>query len=97
VCDQPHVTEDIISGLLAERHATGSSVIASAYGGSFGVRVLFSRALFTELTQLEGMSGAKEIIKRHVREARFLPFKEGEVDVDTPDDFSRLIAIDSSF
>lgn len=69
----------------------GRPVIASAYGESFGVPALFSRILFAELTQLKGMSGAKEIIKKHASEAHFLPFPEGEVDVDTPQDFSRLI------
>lgn len=92
LCDQPHVTSDIISKLVTAHHATGRSVIASAYGGSFGVPALFSRRLFTELTELEGTSGAKEIIKRHVSETHFLRFPEGEVDVDTPHDFSRLIA-----
>jgi molybdenum cofactor cytidylyltransferase len=92
LCDQPHVTSRVVSSLLAAQQTTGQPVIASAYGESFGVPALFSRALFTELTQLAGSSGAKEIIKRHASEAHFLPFPEGEVDVDTPDDLSHLIA-----
>jgi molybdenum cofactor cytidylyltransferase len=91
LCDQPHVTADIISGLVAAHHATGKPVIASTYSGSFGVPALFDRTLFAELMQLEGRSGAKEVIKRHASEAHFLPFQNGEVDVDTPDDFSRLL------
>ena len=39
-----------------------------------------------------GAAGAKQVIKRYAAEARFLPFPGGEVDVDTPDDFSRLTA-----
>ena len=92
LCDQPHVTSDMISTLVATHHATGRPIIASAYAGTFGVPALFSRTLFTELTQLEGTSGAKEIIKRHASEAYFLPFPEGGVDVDTPDDLACLIA-----
>jgi molybdenum cofactor cytidylyltransferase len=92
LCDQPHVTADVISGLVAAHRATGRPVVASTYGGSFGVPALFSRALFAELARLEGMSGAKEVLKRHASEAQFLPFRGGEMDVDTPDDFSRLIA-----
>jgi molybdenum cofactor cytidylyltransferase len=97
LCDQPHVTSDVISDLIAAHRATGRPIIASAYGESFGVPALFSEILFAELTQLEGMSGAKEVIKRHAFESHFLPFQGGEVDVDTPDDFSLLIATDSSF
>jgi molybdenum cofactor cytidylyltransferase len=95
LCDQPHVTAEVISGLVAARRATGSPVVASAYGGSFGVPALFDRTLFAELTRLEGASGAKQVISRHASEAHFLPFPRGEVDVDTPDDFSRLTAKDS--
>jgi molybdenum cofactor cytidylyltransferase len=94
LCDQPHVTPEVISGLVAAHRATGSPVVASTYGGSFGVPALFSRALFAELSLLEGAAGAKQVIKRHASEAHFLPFDEGEVDVDTPDDFSRLTAED---
>jgi molybdenum cofactor cytidylyltransferase len=94
LCDQPYVTADVISGLVAAHHATGSAVVASTYGGSFGVPALFSRTLFAELAQLKGKSGAKDVIRRHSQEAHFLPFRNGEVDVDTPDDFSRLIAED---
>jgi molybdenum cofactor cytidylyltransferase len=96
LCDQPHVTADVISSLVKAHRATGRSIVASTYGGSFGVPALFSRTLFAELMQLEGKSGAKEVIKRHASEAHFLPFQGGEVDVDTPDDFSRLIEGESA-
>lgn len=94
LCDQPHVTAEIINGLVAAHRATGSAVVASAYGGSFGVPALFGRTLFAKLARLEGAAGAKQVIKRHASEAHLLPFDGGEVDVDTPDDFSRLITED---
>jgi molybdenum cofactor cytidylyltransferase len=90
LCDQPHVTPKVVSSLLAAHHTTRKRVIASAYGESFGVPAVFSRTLFRELMGLAGSSGAKEVIKTHFSEAHFLPFPEGEVDVDTPDDFSCL-------
>jgi molybdenum cofactor cytidylyltransferase len=91
LCDQPHVTAGVISGLVAAHRATGSPVVASTYGGSFGVPALFDRRLFAELTQLKGASGAKQVIKRHASQAHFSSFPGGEVDVDTPADFSRLL------
>jgi CTP:molybdopterin cytidylyltransferase MocA len=94
LCDQPHVTAEVINGLVAAYRTTGSPIVASAYGGSFGVPALFGRAHFAELARLEGAAGAKQVIKRHTAEAHFLPFRGGEVDVDTPDDFSRLITED---
>ena len=94
LCDQPHVTAEVISGLVAAHRATKSPVVTSTYGGSFGVPALFGRTLFAELARLGGAAGAKRVIKRHAAEAHFLPFDEGEVDVDTPDDFSLLTAKD---
>lgn len=57
---------------------------------------LFGRSLFVELAQLEGAAGAKQDIKRYAADAHFLPFPGDEVDVNTPDDFSRLITEDVS-
>jgi CTP:molybdopterin cytidylyltransferase MocA len=54
LCDQPHVTSDVISCLVAAHRNTGSPTFASAYGGSFGLQALFGRTLFAELARLEG-------------------------------------------
>ena len=92
LCDQPHVTADVVSGLVAAHRANGRPVVASEYGGSFGAPALFGRALFDELRCLEGASGAKELIRRCALETHRIPFPGGEVDVDTPEDYVRLSA-----
>ncbi len=93
VCDQPHVTAELISGLIAAHRGTQRPVIASSYGGSLGVPALFGRSLFARLARLEGSAGAKHVIEENAAHACFLPFPGGERDVDTLDDFSRLIGI----
>ncbi|HEV3471302.1 MAG TPA: nucleotidyltransferase family protein [Pyrinomonadaceae bacterium] len=90
LCDQPYVTAEVVGRLVAAHRATGSPVVASRYGGSFGAPALFARAVFAELARLEGEAGAKQVIKSHAAEAHYVPFPGGEMDVDTPDDFSRL-------
>jgi molybdenum cofactor cytidylyltransferase len=90
VCDQPHLTATVVSGLLATYRARPRPVIASSYGGGLGVPALFSRQLFSELLGVEGLAGAKAVIEKHAREADFVPFPGGGVDIDTPEDFLRL-------
>ena len=94
LCDQPHVTADVISEIIAAHRTTGRNIVASTYGGSFGVPALFSKEFFAELERLEGSAGAKQVIHKHSTVAHFLSFPGCEVDVDTPDDFSRLTAQD---
>ena len=93
LCDQPYVTGDVISALIAAYRNTQKPIIASSYDGNLGVPALFGRSLFARLTRLEGSAGAKHVIEENASVADFLPFPGGELDVDTPDDFSRLITL----
>lgn len=92
LCDQPFVNADVVAVLVAAHRETGRETVASQYGGGYGVPALFGRTLFDELTRLEGHAGAKQVIKRHASQTHFVPFPGGEIDVDTPDDFSRLLS-----
>jgi molybdenum cofactor cytidylyltransferase len=90
LCDQPFVTRNVIVGLVKAQYETGCSIVASGYGGSYGVPALFGKAHFAELAKLKGAAGAKQVIQKHLQKVQLLPFPEGEIDVDTPDDFARL-------
>jgi molybdenum cofactor cytidylyltransferase len=96
LCDQPFATRDIIAGLVRAHRETSSSIVASSYGNSHGVPALFSSIHFTELRALEGAAGAKQVIAKHLPKVHLLPFPEGVIDVDTPDDFARLQAMNYS-
>jgi molybdenum cofactor cytidylyltransferase len=96
LCDQPFVTREIIAQLVAAHRETGCSIVASRYGGSYGVPALFDKIHFAELTTLEGDAGAKRVIQKHLPEVHLLPFPEGEIDIDTPEDFARLQSADYS-
>jgi molybdenum cofactor cytidylyltransferase len=92
VCDQPHVTADVVFRLIAAYRASRKPVVASAYGETVGVPALFDRALFAELERLEGDTGARQVIARHASGTHLVAFPEGDVDVDTLDDLARLDA-----
>ena len=90
LCDQPLVTSEIILGLIRAHRETNCSIVASRYGNGYGVPALFGRTHFAELRELKGDQGAKAIITRHLHQAHLLPFPDGDIDIDTPDDFERL-------
>ena len=47
---------------------------------------LFDRVMFPELMQLGDDSGAKTIIRRYPARVESVPFPEGYIDIDTPQD-----------
>ena len=91
-CDQPHVTAALLKQLVAAYGAppTRPPAVACAYAGTVGVPALFDRALFPELKALEHDQGAKRILERHLPRIGRIPFEQGAVDIDTPEDVSRL-------
>ena len=90
LCDQPFVTQELIASIVAAHRETARSIIASSYGGSYGVPALFSKKYFAQLTALEGAVGAKQLIQRHIADVQLVDFPKAEIDIDTPDDLSRL-------
>jgi molybdenum cofactor cytidylyltransferase len=96
LCDQPFVTSDVLSGLITVHRETSREIVASSYGVTFGAPALFGRAFFTELVRLESGAGAKQVIQRHLTQVHLLSFPQGEIDLDTPADFARLLSSSKS-
>jgi molybdenum cofactor cytidylyltransferase len=91
VCDQPLVDAGAVRQLIALREKTSKAIVASRYSATLGVPALFDRSCFSELLALEYANGAKSIILRdHKRVAKF-PFPKGKIDIDTLDDYEKLI------
>ena len=90
LCDQPFVSSQTINQLIEAYHLTGKPIIASEYAGTLGVPVLFSHTLFSELIALKSNEGAKQIIKKHIHEVFSVPFPDGAIDIDTPNDYEKL-------
>jgi len=90
LCDQPFVSPQIINQLVETYHFTGKSIVASAYAETLGVPALFSRTLFSELITLREAEGAKQIIMKHIDQVLSVPFPEGVIDIDTPEDYEQF-------
>ncbi len=89
-CDQPYVTPSLLGQLADRWRASGAPAVACEYSGTVGVPALFDRALFPELRQLPHDHGAKPVLERHMTEVARIPFEEGALDIDTPDDAHKL-------
>ncbi len=90
LCDQPFVSSQILNQIVEAYHLTGKAIIASEYSETWGVPALFSHTLFSELMALKSTEGAKKIIIKHIQEAFIVPFPEGSIDIDTPNDYEQL-------
>lgn len=90
VCDQPFVTAATIDELVEIHQKTKALVVASEYQQTLGVPALFDREIFVHLQNIKNDGGAKQIINRFRAETISLPFPDGAIDVDTPDDYARL-------
>lgn len=89
LADQPAITPDHLRVLIEAWRRERPPIVACAYRGTVGPPAVFDRAVFGELTHLEGDAGAKILIAAHPEAVR-IPLEEAAVDVDTPEDWARL-------
>lgn len=92
VCDQPYVSTDLFSALIMAYENAAGEIIASTYSGTSGTPALFGKRFFEDLLALTGQEGAKKIIRKFETNVSFLPFHNGAVDIDTREDYVKLIA-----
>lgn len=90
VCDQSGVDARLIQRLVSLRDTSGKTIVASSYAGTLGVPVLFSRSVFQELLSLDDKAGAKSIVLRNRERVAPLSFPEGEIDIDTWEDWEKI-------
>jgi molybdenum cofactor cytidylyltransferase len=91
VCDQPFLTTDILRSLIDGYLDSDKGIIASAYDDAIGTPVLFSSRYFSELMDLQGQEGAKKIVLQHMDDVVTKPFPRGGIDIDTKEDYQRLL------
>lgn len=90
VCDQPFVSPHLIQQLMSGYRTSNYPIVASEYAGTLGVPALFDKTFFPKLSTLQGDVGAKSIIRQHCSHSLSLPFLEGAIDLDTPQNLSIL-------
>ena len=91
VCDQPYVTSMLLEQLYQIRQDTQKNMVAAAYEGTVGTPVLFSRKYFEQLLQLKKEEGAKKLLQTNPDDMATVDFPMGGMDIDTEEEYQRLI------
>jgi len=89
-CDQPRLDATVLARLMVAFDGRSGSRVACAYGDTVGVPALFERAWFPRLTRLGGDRGAKTLLAECPALLATVPWPEGAIDVDSPEDLPAL-------
>jgi molybdenum cofactor cytidylyltransferase len=88
LADMPFVTADMIRALVERHRTTGAPLVVSHYGEVQAPPTLYARGLFPELLEIPGERCAKQVVRRHEREAVVVDWPEGTLrDIDVPEDY----------
>ena|SRR2546423_6104337 len=90
--DQPRLPDGLLRDLLALFHASRRPIAAPVYRGVQGTPVVFAASVFDELRALEGDAGARAVVRKDPdRVATLVVDTDMPFDVDTPEDYARLV------
>jgi molybdenum cofactor cytidylyltransferase len=92
LADQPGVSPQLLSALIARHRETLAPVVAPRYGGRRGNPVLFDASTFPAFDALQGDIGARPILQSYQAAIAWVDWPTPEVveDIDTPEDYQNL-------
>lgn len=90
LCDQPFITPALLEDLINTHYRQNKGITACAYAATTGTPVIFHKRYFSRLLALNGQEGAKKIIIQHPEDLATVPFPDGIIDIDTPNDLEQL-------
>ncbi len=90
--DQPHVSLGLLLTVVETFQEAEKGIVACRYGaeGPLGVPALFATKYVDELLSLNGDKGARWILVKHRADCAEVPFEEGLIDLDSPQDLDRF-------
>jgi molybdenum cofactor cytidylyltransferase len=91
VCDQPHIDSTVFKTMEEIQRQTNKGIVAAQYAKTLGVPAMFTKPYFNLLLSLSGEQGAKKIIHQHINDVASFSFANGEIDIDTKEDYEALI------
>lgn len=94
--DQPAVTSSMLDELVDLQERSGLPAAALSFDGLLHPPVVLARALWPDLTALEGDVGCRALIRQRPELVATLPAEGGHkhpTDIDTPEDYERLVKL----
>ncbi len=89
--DQPRITTAWLEQLEQAFKVGPHSVVATSYFGKPGVPVIWGQKWFSALRKLRGQAGARDLLRAAKAGALTLEFPAAALDIDSPEDYRRLI------
>jgi len=90
--DQPRVPEALYRDLLATFQREGKPIAAPVFRGVQATPVVFAGSVLGELRALEGDAGARAVVRKDPERVAALAIDaDMPPDVDTPEDYARLV------
>jgi molybdenum cofactor cytidylyltransferase len=74
--DQPMIKVKLINDIIDEFNKGQSSIVVPTYKNKRGNPVLFSRCWFTELNQVQGDKGGREILNNNLDQVQFIEISD---------------------
>lgn len=91
LADQPHISIKDLQQMIRQSSSGDEQIIASDYGGFYGVPVLFSEKHFLKFKNLKGDSGAKEFLNDPNQLVIPCTSQPHLQDIDTPADYEEYL------
>jgi molybdenum cofactor cytidylyltransferase len=90
LADQPLLDSEIIGQYIERMTGKPDQIIAADHGVAIGPPMLFGSDWFPYLKTLEGDQGARHLVRARKETIDLVPWPEGSIDIDTPEDLQKL-------
>ena len=89
LCDQWRIEQADLQSLIDAWSAAPRKAVVSSWDDQRGPPAIFPRAMFQQLSRLQGDSGARQLLKRHRGGVQVVLVANAAHDLDTPADLER--------